>query len=64
MIANNVRRLVVDDQGKFVGIVSVVDLAGLVPDEEMSKTLHTLATQNRPQEGHHETHPIPGQYLG
>lgn len=50
MVEHNVRRLVVIDGNHFVGIVSVVDLAGLVTDQSIVKALHALAEQNRPHD--------------
>lgn len=64
MIAHNVRRLVVEEDNRFVGVVSVVDLAGLITDNQVAETLRSLANLNHPRHVDHLTHPIPGQYLG
>lgn len=64
MIAHNVRRLVVHEDGRFIGVVSMVDLAGLIGDERIAHALREMAAKNFPHHVHHETHPVPGQYLG
>ncbi|MGV3618524.1 MAG: CBS domain-containing protein [Fimbriimonas sp.] len=64
MIERNVRRLVVVEDDRFLGVLSVVDLAGLVPDDRVAGTLHTLAEHNRPRVGHGGSEPIGGQFLG
>lgn len=64
MVEHNVRRLVVLDGDRFAGIVSVVDLAGLVTDQSIAKALHALAEQNRPHD-RSETQPASwGLYWG
>jgi acetoin utilization protein AcuB len=64
MIERNVRRLVVLEGMEFLGVLSVVDLAGLIPDERIARTLHSLAEHNRPREGHRASDTIGGQFLG
>lgn len=56
IIAKGVHRLVVEKNGEFVGVISIVDLAGLIPDSRVAQTLRMLADRNHPHFVHRERH--------
>jgi len=66
MLEKNVRRLLVlKPDGTFLGVVSVVDLAGKLSDQDLAKTIQQFAMQNHPNPTHRQpTIQIPGLYFG
>ncbi|HWD38173.1 MAG TPA: CBS domain-containing protein [Fimbriimonas sp.] len=66
MLEKNVRRLiVVDAGGQFLGVLSVIDLAGQLSDNDLSNTIHQFAMQNHPDPSHPQHNgPLPEIYIG